>query len=258
MATHSAGLSCEVFEQPLLVLPFVFLLSAGDMLLSVLEHAVDDLGELVRGGDDGLYRAAPSLYAPVEGAGGGFAAGKALGGHAQRAGRAGGDPPRGFLADAPAGDLVVRTQAQVGGEGLSLGKGLMSTPCSVMMVNAVSASMPSMRVRSTPAMCNASSARSKWHWFFRRPPRGFPCACSCAPQSRGREDAKAPVPTRPVRRSAGVTSPRGRTRTSSSRQGRRRGSRRAGWGRCRGAGCRSVSSRGCRGRAGRSRACRSA
>ena len=78
------------------------------------DHVVEDAGEFVGGGGDGLGCAELGAFAAEEVADGGAAAAGGVGGHAQGVGGAGGHLAGARLQLLSAGDAVVRAQAQLG------------------------------------------------------------------------------------------------------------------------------------------------
>src|SRR6516165_215402 len=99
-------------HQPQLICLLVGLLALAYVLLAELQHAVDALGDLAGGGDDGLGAAVAALNAAIEGAHGILGAMTTLRRHPQGAGHAIGPTPRATPEDLAAAAAMLRTQAQ--------------------------------------------------------------------------------------------------------------------------------------------------
>jgi hypothetical protein len=139
-------------EGALAVLGFVVVEAEWLVGVASLPHVVEDAGELVRGGGDGLGRAETGAQAAVEAA----ESGVAVGGRLRGATQGGGDAADNFaglgVLDRAARDAVVRAEGEPGGEVLLGGNRLGARPTSERIVGTVRASKPSMRVKSTPAI----------------------------------------------------------------------------------------------------------
>jgi hypothetical protein len=149
---ESGGLAVEVW---LLYIAGAVLL-AGEVGFIIRgaggDHVVEDAGEFVGGGGDGLGCAELGAFAAEEVADGGVAATGGVGGHAQGVGGAGGHLAGARLQLLVAGDAVVRTQARPGAKVLGAFESPQIGPVSEKNRWAVSALVPGSAVRSTPRM----------------------------------------------------------------------------------------------------------
>ena len=142
----------ELGKDAAVVPALVVVLAAVDVFGAEPEHAVDEAGELVGGGGDGLGGAEPGLQAAVEGAEGGLAVVEGTGGQTRRRSRRGWPRVWSAVELLAAGDLVPGQRPSQEAKCFSVGQRLMSRPISATIVWTVRASMPSIRVRSTPVM----------------------------------------------------------------------------------------------------------
>ena len=150
-------------QRPLLILAFVVFSAGIHVVLAMAQHGIDEPGQLVGGGGDGLGRTQLGLLPAQEGTQGAVGA-------VQRVGAARRNAAAARLALGLVLELITRPPVMrlfglspsQEAKCLALGHFVMSVPISLITFRAVYASTPSIRVRSTPVI------RYSWPWTSKR------------------------------------------------------------------------------------------
>src|SRR5712691_3548365 len=161
VVAHGAGAPGEGFQNAVLIGPLVVVLTEIHELGALGQHAIEDRGQFVGGGGDGLGHAPLRGLAPQKGPQRALGVVQTLGRDPQRRGgsvrRGRGAPTEHLAATHP----VVRRQPQPGAECLAVGHFVMSRPVSLSTFSTVCACSPLIAIRFTPVSRNSSAVASK-------------------------------------------------------------------------------------------------